>query len=63
MLESDKTALHYDVIANTAHKIELVSKELSSLYKSSYFNTHRAKIKKEHLKQYIEELQKLYENK
>ena len=32
MLQSDKEALHYSVIADTAHKIEKVSKELMNQY-------------------------------
>ena len=38
MTDSDKIALHYKVIANMAHKIEKVSKELSVLYTDSIFN-------------------------
>ena len=59
MLESDKTALRYEVIANAASKIEKVSKELASLYKSSFFNEDRANLRKKHLKEYIEELNEL----
>lgn len=59
MLESDKTALRYKVIANTASKIEKVSKELSSLYMSSFFNEGRANLRKEQLKKYVEELNEL----
>lgn len=59
MLQSDKTALHYEVIANTASKIEKVSKELSTLYKESFFNESRANLRKEHLKKYIKELEEL----
>lgn len=59
MLESDKIALRHEVIANTASKIEKVSKELSSLYKSSFFNEGRANLRKGHLKKYVEELNEL----
>lgn len=59
MLQSDKTALHYEVIANTASKIEKVSKELSTLHKESFFNENRANLRKEHLQKYIKELEEL----
>lgn len=59
MLNSDKTALHYEVISNVAHKIEKVSKELSSIYKASYFDEKRANLRKGHLKKYIKELEEL----
>lgn len=59
MLQSDKIALHYTVIANTASKIEKVSKELSTLYKESFFNENRANLRKEHLQKYIKELEEL----
>jgi hypothetical protein len=59
MLQSDKIALHYEVIANTASKIEKVSKELSTLYKESFFNESRVNLRKEHLQKYIKELEEL----
>lgn len=59
MLESDKIALRHEVIANTASKIEKVSKELSSLYKSSFFNESRVTLRKEHLQKYVKELNEL----
>lgn len=59
MIQSDKIALHYEVIANTAHKIEKVSKELSTLYKDSFFNEKRVNLRKEHLKKYIKEFEEL----
>ncbi len=62
MLQSDKIALHYNVIADTAHKIEKVSKELSVLYTDSIFNEKRANLRKEHLKKYMKELQELINN-
>lgn len=57
--DSDKVALHYKVIADTAHKIEKVSEELSALYTDSSFNEKRVNLRKEHLKKYIEEFEKL----
>lgn len=59
MIDSDKIALHYEVIADIAHKIEKVSKELSVLYKDSIFNEKRVNLRKEHLKKYIKELEEL----
>jgi len=59
MIQSDKEALHYDVIANTAHKIEVVSKELSSLYKDSFINNERVQLRKNHLVKYFNELNNL----
>lgn len=59
MLQSDKTALRYEVISTTAHKIEKVSRELSSIYRASYFNEERANLRKEHLKKYVKELEEL----
>lgn len=57
MIDSDKIALHYKVIADTAHKIEKVSKELSVLYTDSIFNEKRANLRKKHLEEYIKELE------
>lgn len=59
MIDSDKIALHYKVIADTAHKIEKVSKELSILYTDSIFNEKRANLRKKHLEEYIKELEVL----
>lgn len=59
---SDKIALHYEVISNIAHKIEKVSKQLSSIYKDSYFDEKKADIRKKHLKRYLRELNELLTN-
>ena len=59
MLQSDKNALHQHVIAITAHKIEKVSQELSSLYKNSFINNKRIELRKRHLSQYFNELNEL----
>ena len=56
MLQSDKDALHFDVIANTAHKVEKVAKELASLHRDSITNNDRIELKKLHLCQYFNEL-------
>lgn len=59
MLQSDKDALQAHVIANTAHKIEKVSQELSSLYKDSFIYNKRIELRKRHLYQYFNELNEL----
>ena len=59
MNTNDKTILHYEVIANTAHKIEKVAKELSALYSNSILNTRKAEIRNKALEQYIKELTKI----
>lgn len=59
MTNSDKIALHYKVIADTAHKIEKVSKELSVLYTDSIFNEKRANRRKKCLEEYIKVLEGL----
>ena len=60
MNTNDKTILHYEVIVNTAHKIEKVSKELAALYSNSILDTRRAKIRDKALERYIKELTKIY---
>jgi len=62
MLQSDKDALHASVIANTAHKIEKVSQELSSLYKESFINNERVQLRKNHLVKYFNELNELMQS-
>lgn len=59
MLQSDKDAAHARVIANTAHKIEKVANELSSLYMDSFINNERVQLRKNHLIQYFNELNTL----
>ena len=59
MIDSDKIALHYKVIADTAHKIEKVSKELSVLYTDSIFNEKRVNLRKKHLEEHIKVLEVL----
>lgn len=58
MLQSDKIALNYRVIANTAMKIEKVARDLESLYTASYFSIEKANIRKKHLQEYIKELER-----
>lgn len=59
MLQSDKVALHYEVLADTAHKIEKVSKELSDLYKDDWFANSRVELRKKCLVKYLNELKTL----
>lgn len=62
MLQSDKTSLHYDVISNIAHKVEKIAKELSAAYDAFYFNEKETNLKKEHLQQYMKQLEELMNN-
>ena len=56
MLQSDREALHYSVVADTARKVEKVANELATLYRASYFNKERVELRKKHLEQYFNEL-------
>lgn len=62
MLQFDKDALHAKVIADTAHKIEKVAQELSSLYKDSFINNDRVQLRKNHLVKYFNELNELMQS-
>lgn len=59
MLQSEKDALHFSVIAATAHKIEKVAGELSSLHKESFLSNERIQLRKNHLVKYFNELNNL----
>ena len=59
MNTNDKTILHYEVIANIAHKIEKVAKDLAVSYRNSILDTKRAEIRNKVLEQYIKELTKI----
>ena len=59
MNTNDKTILHYEVIANIAHKIEKVAKDLAASYRNSILDTKRAEIRNKVLEQYIKELTKI----
>ena len=59
MTDSDKIALHYKVIADMAHKVEKVSKELSILYTDSIFNEKRVNLRKKCLEEYTKILEEL----
>ena len=59
MLQSEKQALHYEVIANTAHKVEKIAKQLATLYNESYINNNEINRNLKNLESYYNEL-KLY---
>ena len=59
MLQSDKDALHYEVVAQTAHKVEKVSTELARLHKYSILDNERIELRKNHLLKYLDELSNL----
>ena len=59
MTDSEKIASRYKVIANMAHKIEKVSKELSVLYTDSIFNEKRVNLRKKCLEEYTKVLEGL----
>lgn len=62
MTTEEKIALHYKVIADTAHKVEKVSEELSSLYKEDFFRKDRVDLRKRHLLKYFNELNELLQS-
>ena len=59
MLQSDKDALHYEVVAQTAHKVEKVATELARLHKDSILDNGRIELRKKHLLKYLDELSNL----
>ena len=59
MTASEKIASRYKVIADMAHKVEKISKELSALYTDSIFNEKRANLRKKHLEEHVKVLQVL----
>ena len=59
MLQSDKDALHYEVVAQTAHKLEKVATELALLHKDSILDNERIELRKKHLLKYLDELSNL----
>ena len=61
MLECDKTALHYDVISNTANRLAKIAKEIADLNRTSFTNVERLKIRKGHLQITYKELIELIE--
>ena len=59
MLQTERQALHYEVIANTAHKVEKIAKQLVTLYNDSYINNNEINRNLKNLERYYDEL-KLY---
>ena len=56
MLQTERQALHYKVIANTAHKVEKIAKKLEALYKESYINNNEIDRNLRNLQSYYNEL-------
>ena len=56
MLQTEKQALHYEVIANTAHKVEKIARQLSTLYNDSYINNNEINRNLKNLENYYDEL-------
>ena len=59
MNTEEKIALHFSAIAATAHKIEKVAEELSSLHKEPFISNERIQLRKNHLAKYFNELNNL----
>lgn len=58
MTKEEKSILHYQVIANTAHKIVKVAHELERLNNAYYVNADRISLYEQHLVKYYDELKK-----
>ena len=56
MLQTEKQALHYEVIANTAHKVEKIARQLAMLYNDSYINNNEIDRNIKNLERYYNEL-------
>ena len=59
MLQTERQALHYEVIANTAHKVEKIARQLATLHNNSYINNNEINRNLKNLERYYDEL-KLY---
>ena len=59
MLQTERQALHYKVIANTAYKVEKIARQLATLYNDSYINNNEINRNLKNLELYYDEL-KLY---
>lgn len=59
MLQTERQALRYKVIADTAHKVEKIARQLATLYKESYINNNEINRNLKNLESYYNEL-KLY---
>ena len=62
MTSTEKTVLHYQVIANMAHTIEKVATDLANLNAADYINVDKMHLRKQHLAKYFSELARLVEN-
>ena len=56
MLQTERKAIHYEVIANTAHKVEKIARQLATLYNDSYINNNEINrnLKNIELKLYLD---------
>ena len=59
MLQTERQALRYEVIANTAHKVEKIARQLATLYNDSYINNNEINRNLKNIERYYDEL-KLY---
>ena len=59
MLQTERQSLHYEVVANTAHKVEKIARQLATLYNDSYINNNEINRNLKNLERYYDEL-KLY---
>ena len=59
MVQTERQALHYEVIANTAHKVEKIARQLATLYNESNINNDEIDRNLKNLERYYDEL-KLY---
>ena len=57
MLQTERQALHYEVVANTAHKVEKIARQLATLYNDSYINNNEINRNLKNLERYYNELQ------
>jgi hypothetical protein len=59
MTSTEKTVLHYRVIANMGHTIEKIANDLANLNTASYANIDKIRLRKQHLAKYFSELARL----
>lgn len=59
MLQTEREALYYSTIANTAHKVEKIARQLEKLYNESYINNNEIDRNLKNLESYYNEL-KIY---
>ena len=56
MLQTERQALHYEVIANPAHTVEKIARQLATLYNDSYINNNEINRNIKNLENYYDEL-------